>query len=135
MLDKLMAFYDPMVLSVELDLSGQAAFEAGVLLWETALGKHPINSYPVACLSGPMHARSHTYTRASTCVLTAADRAGLAAAGYPVDEFVTLVQDLVSCDPRLRPRLSDASERFDRLLHPTCRSLGLQLVRVYLEFF
>ena len=110
--------------SVTIDLSGQAVFEAGVLLWEMAFRRHPIDeSYPLI-LDVPARSRGTV----DLCALTVDERAAASAAGYPVDEFATLVRGMVAMDPATRPSLAEARRRLEATMSSTCVSENLAKV-------
>ncbi len=89
---------------VSVDMSGQATFEAGVVLWEMAFRRHPVHtSYPLL-------------TERDSCVLATEDREAAADMGYPVEAFTQLVRDMVALRPSERPTLADARMRFESML-------------------
>lgn len=91
---------DPSTRTTTVDYSGQAVFEAGVLLFELAFGKHPLPGYP------SMHV-SHLgtcYTVADACVLPEELASAIAQAGYP-HAFIPLVRRCVSPVAADRPTL------------------------------
>jgi hypothetical protein len=107
--------------SVTVDLSGQAVFEAGVLLWGMAFRRHPIDdSYPLI-LDVPARSRGSV----DPCTLSVDERAAASAAGYPVDEFATLVRGMVAMDPATRPSLTEARRRLEATMNSICVSEDL----------
>jgi hypothetical protein len=109
----------PVVLSefVTVDMSGQAVFEAGVLLWEMAFRRHPVDD------SYPLMLDDSDYDVADTCVLRVEEAGAATAAGYPVDDFVRLVRDMVAMDASTRVSLSDARRRLELMLNPELVSI------------
>lgn len=105
------AFINQTTASVEVDYSGQAAFETAVLLYEFATGKHPLGAYPLS-MTVMKESGSRVEYDATTCELPRSDL--LAPAGYP-DEFVVLIRDMLALNPAARPSLQDAAKRFDAM--------------------
>jgi hypothetical protein len=101
---------------VSVDMSGQAVFEAGVLLWKMAFRRHPVHD------SYPMILESRAFDGADMCVLDDRERAEAIAAGYPVDEFACLVRAMVAMDASTRVSLAEARRRLEGTLNPTCVS-------------
>jgi hypothetical protein len=100
---------------VTADFSGQAVFEAGVLLWEAAFRRHPVHdSYPLVL--------NVKHDGAGTCALAADELAEAAAVGYPGEEFAVLVRDMVAMEPSTRPALAEARRRLEAMLSSTCVS-------------
>jgi hypothetical protein len=95
-LHALKRFDDHRTTKVVVDYSGQATFEAGVLLWEVATGQHPIQDY-------------HSATAMPPALLICSQAPLLFRAGYP-EEFVGLICDMVREAPR--PELSVCFQRF-----------------------
>lgn len=113
-LNTLRAFLDHSVTEVDIDLTGQAVFEAGVLLWRVLTGTHPLPEYPTRWQTGPLSARVVRYTREDVCILSPATRALLTAAGYDL-EIVELCRDALSLEPELRPSLRAFAARLSEL--------------------
>ena len=113
-LNALKVFLDPTCLSTVVDYSGQAVFEAGVLLWEMATGQHPLDSYPTA-QQQPGSAGKIVYDDGDVCEVDDELREALLSSGYPVSEFVALIKSMVGIDASSRPSLSAAKGRFDAL--------------------
>lgn len=103
---------DAAIEGVAVDYSGQATFEAGVLLWEIATGNHPIVNYPVVLGLGSESKTSGDV--GDTCVLTPEQSTQLVAAGYP-EGFVSLVRAMIDVDPAKRPTLSQAIATFNMM--------------------
>lgn len=94
--------------SVEVDLSGQAAFEAGVLLFELAVCAHPLGNYPGSIVSPD---GKIAYSPEAACVVPAAVEAEMVRAGYP-SGFFALIRRMVSCEAAVRPSLRSAAAEF-----------------------
>ncbi len=102
----------PIAQIVTVDMSGQAVFEAGVLLWEMAFRRHHVDD------SYPLILDTRAYDVADTCMLSVEEAEAATAAGYPVDDFVRLVRDMVAMDASTRVSLSDARRRLELILNP-----------------
>lgn len=103
---------DPSPESIIVDYSGQAVFEVGVLLWEMAVGAHPVARYPTAL----------TYTAEDVCEVSSGVQAQLEEGGYP-PEFVRLVRRMVAFDAGARPSLADALRQLNVLFDPDFAAL------------
>lgn len=93
---------------VIVDFRGQAVFEMGVLLWELAVGRHPIQGYPLRL----------AYTPANVCELGPDVLADLVSEGYPAEEFAGLVGQMVALEAGDRPSLVAAADNFEALFDP-----------------
>jgi hypothetical protein len=113
---------DATVEGVCVDMSGQATFEAGVLLWEMAFRRHAMDGYPRVC---PLRGIVMPHDVADTCVLSAEEQRGAADAGYPVAQFTQLVREMVAMDATRRPSLTDARRRLETMLNPATVGQGL----------
>jgi hypothetical protein len=108
-----------LVENVQIDLGGQAVFEAGVLLWEMAFRRHPVHS------SYPLSLSERAYDRDETCALPADEKTAATAVGYPMDAFSALVRDMVAMNPATRPSLAVARGRLEGMMSSTCVSTRL----------
>lgn len=127
-IDVVLAFArDPLLMSSAVDYTGQAVFEAGVLLWELATGQHPIvGGYPLSfrdpLLPGPV--------RYSSDVLMAnVSVKAMQQAGYP-HGFVELLQSMIVCDASQRPTLTQAHERLLELFSKATALAQLKAVKL-----
>lgn len=117
-LEVLRRFRDGMTSEAEINLTGQAAFEAGVLFWNMITRSHPLPGYPMAQETGPAASRRLAYTAANIGVLSADMQTKLARAGYPA-AVLSLIKSMVSFRAEDRPSLQQFAFQLDCLMHPT----------------
>lgn len=109
------------VTEVEVDLSGQATFEAAMLCGYTLFRRFPIPGYPSAFTRAHLSANIVSYARDDVLCLDIVEHEALMHAGYP-DGFVTLFKDALDPDPRARPQLPEFQERLITMLSISCSS-------------
>lgn len=100
-----------MSVSVSVDFSGQAVFEAGVALFEIATCLHPLLGYPSSCES---HLGVVSYPFDAPCRVSRGLEAELASGGYP-SGFTQLIRRMVACDVTKRPSLHSAAAELKAL--------------------
>lgn len=99
-----------------------------MLLWELAVGAHPLPGYPAGYYAG---ARVEYDAGDDACVVPAATVAAMRDGGYP-DGFIELVRLMVACDPSKRPSLTTAASQLQRLFDSETASLARALVSAVL---
>lgn len=104
---------------VMVDFRGQAVYELGVLLWEMAVGWHPVLVPPALA----------PYTSTDVCVLAPDVFADLEGEGYPTAEFAGLVGRMVAFETGDRPSLAAAEGRFEVLFDPKLAAAHAAIVR------
>jgi serine/threonine protein kinase len=120
-LNALKAFDIALVSEIDVDLSGQAVFEAATIVGTLLLRHLPIRGYPDSvCVETPEGMRIN-YTRASICDLTEDELAELRAAGYPY-ALLELLRDALEFDLSKRPRLGLFYTKLVQLLDPAAAS-------------
>ena len=103
--------------AVDVDLSGQATFEAAMVIAAILMRRPPIPGYPL----------SITYTREDICKLSAAEESALIEAGYS-NELLELLRDGLDVDTTKRPALRVFRDKLIAVLEPCVMTLQLQLV-------
>ena len=105
--------------STPVDFSGQAAFEAGVLLFELAVLTHPIPGYPSGTIiTADSGEKQLKYDDEVVCAIGAPLRTQLLEAGYEADAFLDIIRRMVCCDARKRLPLVTAFTALERLFEP-----------------
>ena len=128
-LNAMKAFSDAGVSKIDIDLSGQAVFEAATVIGTLLLRHLPIRGYPDSVCAETPEGMRYIYTRAKICDVTAAEVAALRAAGYP-DAVLELLRDALEFDLSKRPPLAVFRDELVKLLDPV---VAASLVAIALE--
>lgn len=120
---------------VDIDLTGQAVFEAAMVIGTILLRRWPIRRYPERYqVLKPGVGMRVQYTLADVCVLTDAEAAGLRSAGVHFS-VVDLIRAALHPDSSMRPSLSAFRDGLVRCLEPAVLSLRSEVVSLLRRCF